>query len=480
MRFHLVIRYIGMALLLNAIFMLVSIVISAYNNFDTGFFPLLMSFVLTCTLGLFPLIYGNQREMINKKEGYAIVVGSWVFSCFVGILPYILWGGEFTIVNAIFESVSGYTTTGSTILKDIEILPKSLLFWRSSTHLIGGAGVVIFALALVPIMGKSRMPLASVEMSAFARDSVSFRIQKAIRIIVYVYVIFVVVLTFLLKAAGMDWFDAVNHSFSTIATGGFSTKNASIAYFNSLSIELILIVFMLLSSTNFTLLYTTFTTKKNNVFKSEVARYFYLSFFISTIVVAISLWYDGFYSFFESLRLGAFQVASIVTTTGFATIDTNNWTPLAIIILIFLTLQSGCAGSTAGGAKADRILIKFKTLKAQFTHLQHPNAIVKIKFSNLKTDNELIFGTLTFMLLYLLTIFAGTVFAAACGVDLVTAFTANATCISNTGPGFGEVSSMSNYSGLPSAVKCSLSVVMLAGRLELFGFFQLFLLASWK
>ena len=469
-----------MALLLNAIFMLVSIGISIYDGFDTGFFPLLMSFVLTSTLGLFPLIFGNQREMINKKEGYAIVVGSWVFSCFVGILPFLLWGGEFTLINSIFESVSGYTTTGATILKDVEALPRSILFWRSSMHLIGGAGVVIFALALVPIMGKSRMPLASVEMSAFARDNVSFRIQKAIRIIVYIYVIFVIILAFMLKAAGMGWFDAVNHSFSTIATGGFSTKNASIAYFNSLSIEIILIIFMLLSSTNFTLLYTTFTTKKNNVFKSEVARYFYLTFFLSTLIIAVSLWLDGFYGFFESLRLSAFQVASVATTTGFATVDTNNWTPLAVIIIIFLTLQSGCAGSTAGGAKVDRILFIFKTLKAQFAHLQHPNAIIKIKFSNLKTDNELIFGTLTFMLLYLITIFAGTVFSAACGVDLLTAFTANATCISNTGPGFGEVSSMGNYSGLPSAVKGCLSVVMLAGRLELFGFFQLFLIHSWK
>lgn len=480
MRFHIVIRYVGLALLLNALFMLFSIGISVYEGLDTGFFPLLMSFVLTAILGVFPLVFGNTKDAINKKEGYAIVVGAWGLSCFVGVLPFLLWGGEFSFINAWFESVSGYTTTGSTILVDIEALPKSLLFWRSSTHLIGGAGVVIFALALLPVMGKSRMTLTNVEMSAFAKDTFNFKIQKAIRVILYVYLFFVITLTFLLKIAGMGWFDAVNHSFSTIATGGFSTKNLSIAYFDSISIEVVIIIFMLLSGTNFALLYSTITTRRNNIFRSEVARYYYFSAIIATIIVTFNLWGSGFYDFFHSLRLGAFQVVSLLSTTGFATVDTAHWPPLAIIIIMFLTYQCGCAGSTAGGAKADRLLFIFKTLKAQFTQLQHPNAIVKIKFSNLKTSNELIFGTLTFILLYTATILVGTIITAAWGVDLMTALSANIACISNSGPGFGEVSSMGNYSELPSAVKFTLSMVMLGGRLELFGFFQLFLLSSWR
>lgn len=480
MRFHIVIRYIGLALLLNALFMLFSMGISVYNDFDTGFFPLLMSFVLTTILGVFPLIFGTPKEAINKKEGYGIVVGAWALSCFVGVLPLLLWGGEYSFVNAWFESVSGYTTTGSTILKDVEALPDSILFWRSSMHLIGGAGVVIFALALLPAMGKSRMTLTSVEMSAFARDTFNFRIQKAIRVIMYVYVIFVVVLTILLKLAGMSWFDAVNHSFSTIATGGFSTKNLSIAYFDSLSIEIIITVFMLLSATNLALIYSSFTSRRNNIFKSEVARYYYITVFVAALVVAINLWSMDYYDFFYSLRVATFQTASLISTTGFATVDTNYWPSLSIIILMFLTFQCGCAGSTAGGLKADRGLFIYKTLKAQFTQLQHPNAIIKIKFSKLKTGNELILATLTFVLLFSVTILVGTIFATACGVDLITAFSANLTSISNAGPGFGGVSSMSNYSELPSAVKVSLSFVMLAGRLELFGFFQLFLLSSWR
>ncbi len=480
MRFHIVIRYIGLALLLNSLFMLFSIGISVYDGVDTGFFPLLMSFVLTAILGLFPMIFNVEREIINKKEGYAIVVGAWTLSCLVGILPFLLWGGEFSIMNAWFESVSGYTTTGATILSDVEALPRSLLFWRSSTHLIGGAGVVIFALALMPIMGQSRMTLSSVEMSAFAKETFNFKIQKAIRIILFVYIFNVLILLVLLKLAGMNWFDAVNHSFSTIATGGFSTKNASIAFYNSISIEVILIIFMLLSGTNFALIYSTITSRRNNIFRSEVARYYYGLTVVSIIVVTFNLWAENYYDFWHSLRLAAFQVSSLITTTGFATIDTGNWPALSVLIIIFLTYQCACAGSTGGGVKADRMVMLYKAFKAQFLQLQHPNAIIRIKFGNLKTNNTLIIATLLFILLYTATAIVGTLLGTAFGMDLTTAFTASVACISNSGPGFGEVSSLSNYANVPEAMKFIYSLIMLAGRMELFGFFQLFLFSSWK
>ncbi len=480
MRFHIIVRYIGIAMLVNAFFMLWSIVISVLNGYDTGFFPLVVSFVMTTILGLFPLIYGNPRDAINKKEGYAIVVGSWTISCLVGTLPYILWGGEFTLNNAWFESVSGYTTTGATILTNVEALPNSLLFWRSSTHLVGGAGVVIFALALLPTIGRSRMTLTSVEISAFAKDTFNFKMKKAIQVILYVYIISVAVLTLFLKIAGMTWFDAINHSFSTIATGGFSTKNSSIAYYDSISIEVILIIFMMLAGTNFALIYASLTTRKINIFNSKVARYFYIMTFLSAIMITFNLWNADLYSFGESFRVAMFQAASLVTTTGFATVDTNHWSAFSVIILLFLTYQAACAGSTGGGAKADRLLFLFKTFKAQFIQLQHPNAIIKIKFSNLKTNNHLIIGTLIFILLYTATIIVGTLFATAFGVDLMTSFSASLACVSNTGPGFGDVSSMGNYEAIPETVKWFFSILMLAGRLELFGFFQLFFLSSWR
>lgn len=480
MRFHVVIRYAGLVLLLDSLFMLFGIAISVYDGVDTGFFPLLMSFVLTTIVGLFPLIFVNGYYNISKKEGYAIVVGSWTLSCFVGILPYVLWGGEFSFINAWFESVSGYTTTGATILKDVEALPRSLLFWRSSTHLIGGAGVVIFALALVPMMSRSRMTLSSVELSPFVKDSFNFKVQKAVRILLYVYLFLVVTLTISLRIAGMSWFDAVNHSFSTIATGGFSTHNESIAYFNSVWIELILMIYMTLSGVHLGLLYSSITTRRNNIFRSEVTRYYFLSIIISIVVVTISLWGDGYYEIVRSLRLASFQVVSIVSTTGFATVDTAFWPPLSIMVLIFLSFQCACAGSTAGGVKSDRIVLLFKTFKAQFMQLQHPNAIIKIKLSNIKTSNDLIISALIFVLLFITTIFVGTLFCTMMGVDLITSFSANLACISTIGPGFGEVSSLGNYSALPDSVKFVLTLVMLAGRLELFGFFQLFLISSWK
>lgn len=480
MRFHVVIRYAGLVLLLDSLFMLIGIAISIYDGVDTGFFPLLMSFVLTTIIGLFPLIFVNGHYNISKKEGYAIVVGSWTLSSFVGILPYILWGGEFTFVNAWFESVSGYTTTGATVLSDVEALPRSLLFWRSSTHLIGGAGVVIFALALVPMMSRSRITLSSVELSPFVKDSFNFKVQKAVRILLYVYLFLVVTLILFLRIAGMSWFDAVNHAFSTVATGGFSTYNDSIAHFNSIWIELILMVYMVFSGIHFGLLYSSITTRRNNIFRSEVTRYYFLSVIVSIIIVTISLWTNGYYEILRSLRLASFQVISIVSTTGFATIDTAFWPSLSIMILIFLSFQCACAGSTAGGMKADRIVLLFKTFKAQFKQLQHPNAIVKIKFSNIKTSNDLIISTLIFALLFIITLLAGTIFSTAMGVDIMTSFSANLACISTIGPGFGDVSSLGNYSTLPDSVKFSLTLVMLAGRLELFGFFQLFLISSWK
>ena len=229
MRFNVVLRYMGLVLLLDAVFMLISAGISLLNNFDTGFYPLLLSFILTAVLGAFPLIFVEGGEQINNKEGYAIVVGAWIVSCMVGTFPYLLWGGEFDFVNSWFESVSGYTTTGSTILVDVEALPRGMLFWRSSTHLLGGVGVVMFALVILPALGRTKMTLSSVELSPLAKDNYRYRSQKIVQVLLTVYVGLVVAETILLKVAGMTWFDAVNHAFSTIATGGFRTRNLSIA-----------------------------------------------------------------------------------------------------------------------------------------------------------------------------------------------------------------------------------------------------------
>ncbi|MBR3931769.1 MAG: TrkH family potassium uptake protein, partial [Tidjanibacter sp.] len=241
MRVQVVFRYIGMVLLFESAFMLLSAGISYWNGVDGGFTPLLLSFLLTALLGSFPLIFVNKGGTMTSKESYAIVIGAWLASCFVGMFPYLLWGGEFSVVNAWFESVSGFTTTGASILNDVEGLPKGLLFWRSVTNWIGGVGVVMFALVILPLMGRSRMTVSSLEISSMARDNYRYRSSKIMQILLSVYLGMTLLCIVALKVAGMGWFDAVNHSFSAMSTGGFSTKNASIGAFNSVWIELILI-----------------------------------------------------------------------------------------------------------------------------------------------------------------------------------------------------------------------------------------------
>lgn len=472
----------GIVLIFNALFMMISLLVSIINNFDTGFTPLLMSTFLTLMMGVFPLIFtSNLNDVaLNKKESYVVVAGSWMISCVIGFFPYILWGGEFSFINAIFESISGYTTTGATILADVEALPKSMLFWRSSTHLLGGAGVVIFALALLPMLNKSRSSLTNIELSPFVKDNFKYKMKKAIRVLVTVYILLVFAEMILLKVAGMTWFDAVNHAFSTVSTGGFSTKNTSIAYFDNLWIELIIIVFMIIASLHFGLVHATFTGKKQNIFRSEVSRYYLITILACVVIITLNLWTTNEFSFLDSLRYGSFQFVSIISTTGFATQDTAFWPALTVVIIILYMFQCGCAGSTAGGIKADRMLILLKTFGAEFKKIRHQDAIVNIRLGGETVSHDLVHSTLIFAFLFVATILVGTLFAAMMGVDILTALTGSLACVANVGPGFGEVSSLSNFASLPEGVKLVFSFAMLAGRLELYGLLQLFFIESWK
>lgn len=481
MRAYVVLRYIGTGLLLNAAFMFLSAMVSLVNDLDTGFYPLILSFIFTTIIGIFPFVFVSSEYTIRNKESFAIVIWSWAASCIVGMMPYVLWGGEFSIVNALFESVSGYTTTGSTILRDVEALPKGLLFWRSCTHLIGGAGIVLFSLAMIPLMSKSNVSLSkNAEMSSFAKDNYNYRMQKTIRIVLVVYVVLISAEAILLKFVGMSWFDAVTHSFSTIATGGFSTKNLSIAYYNNIWIEIVTIFFMCMAGLHFGLIFSSLSSKRNNIFRSEVSKFYIFTIIITTIAIAINLWATNTYSVTESVRYSAFQVTSIISTTGFATVDTAAWPPFSILILIFLMIQCACAGSTTGGIKSDRLLLLLKTFKTHILQLQHPNAIVKVKMNNITVSNDIIGSALIFITLYLLIIVVGTLILSAMGIDLMTSFSATASCLGNVGPGFAEVSSLSNYADMPQVAKIVCSLIMLMGRLELFGFLQIFIIKSWK
>ncbi len=464
-----------------AFFMLLSAGISYVSGMDSAFYPLLLSALLTALLGAFPLIFVAKCDQITNKEGFCIVVGAWLVACVVSMFPYLIWGGEFSLVNAWFESVSGLTTTGATILNDVEALPRGLLFWRMASTWIGGMGVVMFALVVLPSIGRSRMMLSNVELSTMAKDNYRYRSQIVVRILLVVYIGLTAVSTVLLKLAGMNWFDALCHAMSACATSGFSTKNASVAYFNSPAIDTILIFTMITAGIHFGLIYATVTGKRNNIFRSEVTRWYLGMLLAGGVLIAISLYAADIYpTLATSFRHAMFQFATLVSTTGFATADSNTWTSFAIILLIFGSLVCACAGSTAGGIKVNRLVLAAKMLRARLQQQQHPNAVIRIRLDGMIQESEVLYSVMVFIVTYLMLVLAGTIFGTMLGIDLTTSFTGSVASIGNVGPGFGEVGSMDNFSALPAAFKVSNTLLMLLGRLEIFGLIQIFFMKWWK
>ena len=305
--------------------------------------------------------------------------------------------------------------------------------------------------------------------------------REIMRILIFVYVGLTVVTTVLLKLSGMCWFDAATHAMSACGTSGFSTKNASVAFFDNPMIELVMMGAMTVSGIHFGILYATLTGRKNNIFRSEIVRVYIGMMLIASIIIAASLYGENIYpSFLESLRHASFQVVSITTTSGFATADTNLWTPLAIILLIFCSIICGCAGSTSGGMKVDRLVLALKVIRNRVKLQQHPNAIITTKTDGLVQGDNVLSLVLTFIVAYLILALLGTIVYAMFGCDIMTSFSASISCISNVGPGFGEIGSLDNYSNLPAILRVNSTVLMLVGRLEIFGFIQLFFLRSWR
>lgn len=480
MRLQVVFRYIGVVLLFESAFMLLSALISYFNGIDGGFAPMMLSFLFTALLGSFPMIFTSKSSRLSSKESYAIVIGAWLTSCIVGSFPYLLWGGEFTIINSWFESVSGFTTTGASILNDVESLPKGILFWRSVTNWLGGVGVVMFALVIMPMVGRSRMTVSNLEISSMARDNYRYSSSTIIKILLGIYVGFTAANIVALRIAGMDWFDSVCHAFSTMATGGFSTRNASIGYYDNVWIEIITTFFMFSASLHLGIIYATIAGRRNNIFRNEGCRFYIVGTLVLCLFISLSLWHNGIYDTLSaSLRHGIFQGVSIVTSTGFATADTNLWTPLCICILIYLSIQGGMAGSTAGGLKSDRVLMAGKVIRAQIKQQQHPGAIIRIKNSGVVQEASIVNFAILYIVIYALIILVGTLINASCGLDTLTSFTASVASMGNVGPGFGEVGSLNNFSAMPVAVKIVSTLQMLLGRLEIFGLLHFFTMKWW-
>ncbi len=468
MRLQIIIRNIGFVLLFIAVFLFFSAMVSAVNG-DSALMPLLYSAVVTALIGAFPIIFVPRAENIHNDEGLAIVVGGWLLSSLIGALPYIMWGGPFTLANAWFESVSGFTTTGSSILNDIEALPLGLLLWRSTTHWIGGIGIIVFMLAVTPASGQVAMKLYKNEISSLAVENFRYRTQKTFQILLIVYVGMTVLETACLMLAGMGVFDAITHSFATIATGGFSPKNSSIAHFNSPLIESIIIVFMILSGIHFALIFLGITDNIRKIWQSVIVRYYLAALAAGCLLVSFNLWGGVYEGFAQALRFGVFQVVSLGTSTGFATADTVLWPGFAKLILIFFSFQCACAGSTSGGIKVDRALVLWKSILSHFSKLKHPRAVIAIKLDRTVIDPSVVEAGVLYIVIYLCVVFISTLILSFIGVDIMSSFSGSVAAMGNVGPGFGSVGSFSNFGALPDAGKWVLSIVMLLGRLEIFG-----------
>lgn len=481
MNISVVARNIGIAMLFNAMFMFLSAGVSVIYDFDSAFSPLLLSGVITFTTGLFPLIFVRKHEEIHIKEGFTIIVLAWILSCLFGMLPYVLWGGEFSLVNAWFESVSGYTTTGGTILQDIEALPKSLIFWRSSTHFIGGIGVVVFMLLILPMVSTFKMRLSKLEMTSLSKENYRFRTKEAIRVISTVFLGLTISSAAAFMLAGMDWFDAINHAFSVAATGGFSTRNASIGAFDSFSIELVAVVFMLLGGLHFGLMYATFVERSLKLFKSPVTKFYLGTVGIATVLVSIDLFVHGSESgFWKTIWDSLFSVVSFISTTGFATVDNSIWPSLSILILIFLSIQCACSGSTSGGLKSDRVLIFWRSFKVQLRKQMHPSAVVPVRIGSTVVESSLVSAVNLYIIVYFLFMFIGAALLCMMGVDYMDAFSASISNLGNVGPGFGSVGSLDNFSQIPVMGKFILALQMLFGRLEIYSLVIMFTIWKWR
>ena len=468
-------RHLGSILMINAIMMALSAGVSVCYGVDSAFWPLLISAVITGLCSFFQIYDKEKGVKVSTREGYAILFFAWLFSCLFGMLPYLLYGGEFTLINAWYESVSGYTTTGGTIIKHVESIPKGLLFWRSSTHWIGGMGVVLLIIIILPEQAAVRMRLAKMELSTLSTGNYRFRIRHTLRVITSVYLGLTLASTFCYMLVGMNFFDAVNHGFSTAATGGFSTKNESLLSFHSLGIELVGMIFMLLSGMHFGLVFLAVTGKSMNLFRSPIIRYYVISLLLAGLFISLDLTFSNSgISFWPALRQGMFQSISLGTTTGFATADSSLWPVFSVIVLLFLSIQCACSGSTTGGIKVDRFCIFWASLKAQIQKQLHPQAYIPAKVGGVTLESDSVAAVNLYISLYFFIIIVVAAFLSLFGYDILDSFSASVAHIGNVGPGFGTVGNMSNYSHFIAPPKIVCTIEMLLGRLEIFGFIMIF------
>ena len=464
-------RYAGFSLIGISLLMYLAAFIAFQNDSDGSFIPLIFSAMAATLCGFFAIISTQPQENMGIEDGYRIVTGCWIAACVFGAIPYLMFGGEFTVVNAFFESVSGFTTTGASILNNIEALPKGLQFWRIASAWIGGIGIVTLVSLVISAQHDRHSVLASAELSDLAKTYYGGRKRQFVYRMIAVYLVITSISAIALRLTKMPWFDAATLAMSACSTCGFCSKNISISFYNNVAVEIIIIVAMLMGATNFSLMFSTIWPDKRtqkNLFNTHIIRWFLSLVAIAILIVTADLYFSGYYaSFPRALRMAAFQVCSLSTTTGFATADTNLWPTGSMGILLLCSLVCGCSGSTSGGMKMDRFVIVIKSLKGMVRSLIGVHNVTNIKIEGKVKTEENFTSVLTFMGTYMAIIAIGTIIFAI-SMDFTTSLSASIACMGSVGPGFGEVGSMNNYAGFLGFQKVVAMVIMLLGRVEIF------------
>lgn len=481
LNYKIIFHFFGLLLLFNGGFMLLATLFSLIYE-DGVTLSLLVAGLITlvCGVSLMFQTRHHQKQM-NKREGYLVVTFGWIIMALSGTLPYILTGTIPSFTSAFFETMSGYTTTGATILNDIEIVPKGVLFWRSLTHWIGGMGIIVLAVAILPLLGIGGMQIFAAEAPGPSTDKLHPRITDTAKRLWLIYFTYTAVETLLLSLAGMSFFDAINHALSTLSTGGFSTKNASVAHWNDQPIiQYIIIVFMFLAGTNFVLSYFAFKGKIQKVLRDEELKLYFKFILIFTVFTALIIYFQADFSLSSiehpmvwgraesSFRHALFQVLTVITTTGFITADYTIWTTFLVVFFFGIMFLGGSAGSTSGGVKVVRHLIMIKNGFIEFRRTLHPNAVLPVRYNNKSVSGDIVYNILAFFILYMLSFIIGALVFSMFNIDFQSSVGLAASSLGNIGPALGNFGPVNNYAALPNLAKWWCSFLMLIGRLELF------------
>ncbi len=477
-----VLRIVSYLLLIVCGFMLTAVAVALYfREFSVSLAFIQPVVATTLVAGIFLLVTRKSgRTNPSFKDGFLFVVGGWGMAALLGSLPFYLSGTIPSFCDAYFEAISGFTPPGASILTEIQSLPRAILYWRSLTHWLGGMGIVVLTVAILPLLGVGGLQLVKAEAPGPTVDKITPRIAETAKYLWYIYLGMTVAETLLLMGGGMDFFDALTHTFGTVATGGFSTKNTSVAHFNSAYIDWVITFFMVAAGMNFVLHFRLLTGNARSLFSNTELKAYFLIFVAATLMVACKLHLEIYSGFAEALRYAAFQVASILTTTGYATADYESWPYMAQAVLFLLMFVGGCSGSTGGGIKVIRIVVLFKQAVNEMKYLIHPKAVFPLRLSGQAVRKNIVYAISGFFFLYITIVLLVTFVVTLAGVDLLSAVSTALATVGNIGPGFGVIGPTHHYAHFPDPVKWVLSFAMLAGRLELYTVLVIFTPMFWR